>query len=193
MPELPDVEVKRRYLQERVLNKIIDCLEINDARIIRGTDFKDLEKGVVGRRFTSIDRLGKHLILKTDAGGTMLMHFGLTGDAVYQRQDEPLPPFFHAVFYMNDYALYFCDQRKFGKIAFYDTQNLDEIDELRKLGPEPLEETFDYQTFRQIVGRHAGSIHEVLMMQDEMAGVGNIYADEICFQAGVRPNRAPEV
>lgn len=190
MPELPDVEAKRRYLQGRILNQRISRVEVNDRRVIRGTDFARLKKGVVDKKFTSVERIGKYLILMTDGSGTLLFHFGLTGDVIYQLERGPLPRFFHAIFYMDDHALYFSDQRKFGRIAFYETQNLQDISELRKLGPEPLAAGFDYSTFNRIIKRHDSAIHEVLMMQEEIAGIGNIYADEICFQAGVKPDRS---
>lgn len=189
MPELPDVEAKKRYLRERILNQRINRVEVNDLRIIRGTDLQDLRKGIEGKQFIAIDRSGKYLVIKTSGLGTLLFHFGLTGDVVYQGERKPLPKYFHAIFYMDDHALYFCDQRKFGKIAYYETQDPNEIKELKKLGPEPLDKAFDFTAFSDRIKRHSSTIHEVLMLQEEIAGIGNIYADEICFHAGIRPNR----
>lgn len=188
MPELPDVEATKKYLEKRVLNKPVRRVEVDDARIIRGTDFRVLQKGVEDNSFTAISRRGKYLLFKT-AKGTMLVHRGLTGDLTVQSKDEPAPRFTHATFYMDGSALYYKDQRKFGKIAFYETKNWQEIPELAKLGPEPLDKNFDYRQFKEILERHATDIHKVLMMQEEIAGIGNEYADEICFQASVKPDR----
>ncbi|TET54507.1 MAG: hypothetical protein E3J54_01955 [Actinobacteria bacterium] len=189
MPELPDVEARRKYLKNRILKQKINRVEVEDARIIRGTRLEDLQEGLENKQFTSVDRRGKYLILNTSDSGSVLIHLGLTGDIIYQGVALDEPRFTRATFYMNEHAFYYTSQRKFGKIAFYKTQNKDEIEELKNLGPDPLDKKFDYRTFINIIKHHATDIHKVLMMQDEIAGIGNVYADEICYQARVRPDR----
>ncbi len=189
MPELPDVEQTKKFLQKRVLNKEITRIEIDDPRIIRGVDFRILQQGIEKKKFTEVKRRGKYLILKTNNSGSLLIHRGLTGNLIETGADENPPRFSHAIFYMDSSALHYVDQRKFGKIAYFDTSDIEKIPDIAKLGPEPLDKDFDFGQFKEILKHHSTDIHKVLMMQEEIAGIGNVYADEICFQSGVRPDR----
>lgn len=200
MPELPDVERRRKYLISTSLGQPIKKVEVFETSILRDISPRKLNQSLVGSSFTQVKRRAKYLLLLTDKGGTLLMHLGMTGDVKYQEAGEEVarpvktfygPRFARAAFYFNNgRVLYYISQRKLSKISFFNTQDLERIPDIKKLGPEPLSENFTLEEFEKRITRHKTEIHKTLMMQNEIGGIGNVYADEIGFQAGVRPERS---
>jgi formamidopyrimidine-DNA glycosylase len=184
MPELPDVEVFKRYIDSTSLHQKIESVEVRDRRILGGVSARKLQSTLKGRTFESTRRHGKNLFVGLDGGGWLLMHFGMTGGLTYFRDLDQVPP--HDRFLIsfdNGYHLAFEDQRIFGKVDLIE----DPVAFVRekKLGPDPLE--LDPGAFRERFEGRKGSVKAALMNQQVVAGVGNIYSDEILFQACLHP------
>lgn len=190
MPELPEVEVRRKYIEETSLGRVIDRVSAKKTRILKNVTPAGLARDLKGQSFVEARRRAKYLLLSTSEGDTLLMHFGMTGDAVFREKGESVPKFDKVEFHFNDgNALHFTDIRMFGRIALYPTQEESAIPDVAKLGPEPLSRSFTYAKFSGIVRAHNTTIHQLLMEQGLIAGIGNIYSDEITYQAGVLPYR----
>lgn len=186
MPELPEVELYARYFAEHALRQKVARVDIRDARIL-GVREDALVRALTGQRFRGVERHGKHLF--ADARSQWLhLHFGMSGDLAYYRDAEEEPRFARVVFdFANGAHLAFEDMRLFG-IVDLTPSPVDYIRE-HELGPDPLEQSFTLKRFREIVTSRRGAVKALLMSQDIIAGVGNLYADETLFQTGVHPRR----
>jgi formamidopyrimidine-DNA glycosylase len=183
MPELPEVEIYARYFAQHALGQCIAKVRVLDERILGAVRNEQFSRALRGRSFTRVRRHGKHFF--ADAGGVWLhLHFGMTGDLSYYR-DAP-PRFARVIFDFDGGAhLAYDDMRLFGVV---DTvQDPDAFIRLHALGPDPLELTAG--AFRAIVARRRGAAKPLLMSQDVIAGIGNLYADETLFQASIAPRR----
>jgi formamidopyrimidine-DNA glycosylase len=186
MPELPEVESYARYFARHALRKPVRAVEVRDARVLEVRPAV-LERALAGRSFRSVRRHGKHLFAA--AGQAWLrLHFGMSGDLEFWRANEAEPRFARVVFHFRGGGtLGFLDMRLFGRVGLVSSP--DDFIRERRLGPDPLDRTFGLPRFRDLVAQRRGAIKAVLMTQEILAGVGNLYADETLFQAGVDPRR----
>ena len=190
MPELPDVEVRRLYIERTSLGRPIERVAVLDRRVLSGVTPASLGKGLKGATLLEAKRRGKYVYMPTDRKSTLLLHFGMSGELLLTRKGEEKPRWSRVEFYFkDDTRLHYINMRLIGKVALYPTTSESRIPEIAKLGPEPLERGFTYKKFRDVINGHDTTIHQVLMDQELLAGIGNIYSDEITFQAGVRPDR----
>jgi formamidopyrimidine-DNA glycosylase len=186
MPELPEVEIYCRYFAAHALQQKIERVRVLDERILGDVRKQRFAGALRGNAFRDVRRHGKHLF--ADAGDVWLhLHFGMTGDLAYYREDEPR--FARVVFdFDNGAHLAFEDMRLFGVVdlaaapAVYIAEH--------RLGPDPLDPKFTLRHFRDLLARRRGAIKSLLMSQDIIAGVGNLYADETLFQTSIHPRRA---
>lgn len=203
MPELPEVETIRKDLNSRIVdNKIVDIL-VKDQRIIK-TSFRNFKEILKNSKIKEIKRRGKLLIFVLDKKDKyLLIHLKMTGQLIYKIKDRivagghsekktdfDLPnKFTKVVFTFSDKSkLFFNDMRVFGYMKITGKDELDEI--LKKgFGIEPLTKDFTWDNFLKLFKNRKTSIKALLMNQKLIAGIGNIYADEVCFCAGVRPSR----
>jgi formamidopyrimidine-DNA glycosylase len=184
MPELPDVEVLRRYLQSTALHKAIDGAEVRSEIVLEGIAPAELEKGLEGQRLESTRRHGKHLFVNLGANGWLRLHFGMTGDLTYYKNRDKEPE--HALLILdldNGYHLAYVNTRKLGHIQLLD--DVEEFIEEKGLGPDAL--GLDLASFYDLVGHKKAMIKSTLMNQQVMAGIGNVYSDEIVFRARIHP------
>jgi formamidopyrimidine-DNA glycosylase len=187
MPELPEVELYTRYFHEHALNQRIARVQVRDSRILGNVTEEKFKRRVRGKTFRSVTRHGKHLF--ADLGSEWLhLHFGMSGDLAYYSAKGDEPRFARVIFdFDNGSHLAFEDMRLFGVVeltpspAFY-------IEE-HHLGPDPLDAGFDLRKFRDLLRGRRGAIKALLLMQEVIAGIGNLYADETLFQAGIHPKR----
>jgi formamidopyrimidine-DNA glycosylase len=189
MPELPDVEVFKRYVNSTSLYQKIESVEVRNTKILGGVSAGKLQSTLKGRMFESTRRHGKNLFVELDDGGWLLMHFGMTGRLKYFKDMDQDPP--HDRFlisFENQYHLAFDCQRMLGKVELI--EDLEEFIREKKLGPDLLE--LDSASFRRCFEGRKGTVKAALMNQQVVAGVGNIYSDEILFQAGVHPRTGVE-
>jgi formamidopyrimidine-DNA glycosylase len=184
MPELPDVEVFRRYVNSTSLHQKIESVEVRNGKILGGVSARKLQSTLRGRTFESSRRHGKNLFVGLDGGGWLLMHFGMTGRLKYFKDMDQDPPHDRCLIsFENHYHLAFDDQRMFGKMDL--VEDPEKFVREKKLGPDPLE--LDSVSFRERFKGRKASVKSALMNQQVVAGVGNIYSDEILFQAHLYP------
>ena len=184
MPELPDLEVFKRYVDSTSLHQDIEKSEVKNGKVLGGVSAGGLQRGLAGRKFESTRRHGKHLFVRLDDGGWLLLHFGMTGGLKYYKNADEEPTHARVLFYFtNGYHLAFDDQRLFGKVDLIGDPN-DFIAE-KRLGLDPLD--LDFPAFRKRLEGRRGEIKATLMNQQVFAGIGNIYSDEILFQIRLHP------
>jgi formamidopyrimidine-DNA glycosylase len=184
MPELPDVETFKRYFDATSLHQRIDDVDVRSAYVLKGVSGRELARRLKGRSFESTRRYGKHLFVRADGDFWLRLHFGMTGSLHYFKHQEQAPPHTRVEFvFVKDYRLAFDDQRKFGEIGLIN--DVDEFLKKRALGPDALD--VDLAQFKDILAKHRGAVKSILMNQKLIAGIGNIYADEILFRARMHP------
>jgi len=193
MPELPEVESLRRILARSADRRTITEVRVVEPRLRRPVAH-DLADRVAGRRIESIGRRAKYLMLALSGGNTLLVHLGMSGSLTHRRVATDDAPFMtrhdHLELILDDQSrLVFNDPRRFGLMKVFDADGLKTAPELAGLGPEPLDGGFNADYLAQVCRGRKAAIKNVLMDQGIVAGIGNIYASEILFRAGVRPTR----
>ena len=184
MPELPEVETFKRYLDARSLHQRITCVDVRSAYVLKGVSARELARRLKAHRFESSRRHGKHLFVRADGDLLLRLHFGMTGSLRYFKDQERAPRHTQVLFvFANAHRLAFEDQRKFGEIGL--VEDLDEYLRKRGLGPDALD--ISISQFKKILGKHRGAVKSILLNQKLIAGIGNIYADEILFHARIHP------
>ncbi len=187
MPELPEVEYVARQLQSDLVGRAIVRADVFWARSIEGMDTGEFVSRVAGREVTGIGRRGKYLLIFLSDGQTLIVHRRMSGNLTFA--DGPdAQPYVRVAFALDDGRwLLYTDPRKFGRITLAASGALSDV--LPILGPEPLDESFSTtELARRLAGRRA-PIKAVLLDQSAVAGLGNIYADEALFRAGIHPLR----
>jgi formamidopyrimidine-DNA glycosylase len=184
MPELPDVETFKRYFDATSLHQRIENVEVRDAYILKGISTRELARELKERRFKSTRRHGKHLFVRADGDLWLRLHFGMTGSLRYFKHEEQAPRHTRVLFvFANAHSLAFEDQRKFGEIGLIEDVN--NFLKKRALGPDALDVSLGQ--FREIFAKHRGAVKTILLNQKLVAGIGNIYADEILFRTRIHP------
>ncbi len=190
MPELPEVETVRRSLTDLVLHKEIKAVEIFKPAILALGD-EAAYAGLVGYELAEIGRRGKYLLFKLNEPADLLwvVHLRMTGKLLYHQQPEPLQKHDHARLQFADGSeLVYNDTRAFGR--FWLTQDAAQVSGLNSLGLEPLDAEFSAAYWQEKIKRRPKTqVKVALLDQTVVAGLGNIYADEVLFQAGVHPER----
>ena len=177
MPELPEVETVTRSIAPLVGRRIVSA-EFRNLRVLRGGDPDHMAARLQGRRIAGIKRYGKFILISLDAGGYLVVHLGMTGRLLLA---GPTGKHTHAIVTLDRGVLLYDDSRQFGRIQFSESFP----ERLTKLGPEPLEVPFP--DFAAALKRRKTRIKALLLNQDFLRGMGNIYADEALFRAGIHP------
>jgi len=188
MPELPEVETFRRYFDRTSLHQKIKEVRLYSPEMIRGISPKKLREELRGHEFVSTGRHGKYLFAQLDSGKDLVLHFGMTGHLKYFNDPKKSPSYVRLLIqFPNDYNLAFDCLRKLGRISFANDRAKFIAD--KKLGPDVLADDFDFNKFLEIVSQKKGSVKSILMNQHTLAGIGNLYADEILFQSRIHPSQ----
>jgi DNA-formamidopyrimidine glycosylase len=189
MPELPDVEMFRRYLDSKALHQRIHFVQVEDDAVLDGVTAKSLQVRLKGHEFKSTRRHGKNVFIAiTGRDEYLRLHFGMTGGLTFLTDSSPPPRHTRVLFHFNGHQLAFLDQRKLGAIGLVAAIG-DFIGE-KKLGPDALE--ISDSQFRARLGGRCGGIKPALMDQQLVAGLGNVYADELLFHARTHPKASIE-
>ena len=189
MPELPEVETIRRDLLPLVVGSTITeaWVSPNAPRLIQLLPPDEFCRQIAGRGIEDIARRGKYLLFRLDGGLLWGVHLRMTGRLLHDVSACPETPYLRASFRLDDGAwLCFVDMRKFGTMWLVD----DEALVTGRLGPEPLGDEFTAAYLHSILKRRSAPVKGVLLDQGAIAGIGNIYADEALFHAGINPKRA---
>jgi len=184
MPELPEVETIRRGLEKRILAKKINRVEINTDRMVKKPSPKRFKEEVEGKNFTQVIRRGKYLILVLSSGKKIVIHLRMTGQLIYGRRNTKSRVFF---LLSNGKYLNLNDKRHLGEIRL--VENWEKVPGIAKMGMEPLEDSFTLKVFGEMLNKKKARIKPLLMNQEFLAGVGNIYAQEVLFKARIHPER----
>jgi formamidopyrimidine-DNA glycosylase len=193
MPELPEVEVLRRDLDKEIVGKKIKSVEVTGTRSVRRhknkKEFIDL---LDGHKITAVQRRGKYLIVKLDGAEALVIHLGMSGQLLRAKSArEKAPKHTHVVItFTQGGLLRFVDPRTFGEMFVTKYDELDEqVEELAHLGIDPLETAMAWELFGHLLAERHARLKNLLMDQKFMAGIGNVYSDEILFTAGLRWDR----
>ncbi len=184
MPELPEVELVRRDVDASVLGRIIVTVKVLDPGVLEDITADGLRKALTGRALTRTDRHGKQLFFRIGKGRWLTVHLGMTGDLIFLEDGQGPPRFTRVRFDFEDgSSLVYEDMRKFGAIGL--TPSKASFLERKRLGPDAL--VIEREDFVERASRHRRPIKTVLLDQSVLAGVGNLYSDEVLFQCGVHP------
>jgi formamidopyrimidine-DNA glycosylase len=184
VPELPDVETFRRYLDATSLHKEVVATDVDSSRILGNVTAPELARELKGRTLDASRRHGKHLLAALDDGGWLTFHFGMTGYFEYFKHEEDDPEHDRLrLSFDNGFHLAYVCQRLFGEVDL--VKDADEYVRRKELGPDALR--VDFERFRELMAGRRGMAKSTLMNQKILAGIGNVYSDEILFQAGLHP------
>lgn len=185
MPELPEVETIVRGLQGPLIGRTFTGVEVGWRNSIR-TPVTELTRELPGHTIAALTRRGKFLHFQLSGGRSLFLHLKMSGDLLVESVTAPRPPHVRTVFILdNGHELRFKDPRKFGRVFFV----RDSHAVIGHLGPEPLEDDFTVERFCALFARRRGCLKALLLNQEFIAGIGNIYADESCFRAKINPLR----
>ena len=183
MPELPEVEGYRIYIDSTALHKKITAFECRDNRLLK-TSPADFEKHLVNQELTQTKRIGKYLFVKTSGEKILVIHFGMTGRPNYYKEKEDRPKYGHIVLtFENGFHFAYENKRKFGWWDLIDS--IEDYKEARKLSDDARD--LSLKDFQASLRQRKTFIKAVLMDQSVAAGIGNWMADDILYQAKIHP------
>ena len=197
MPELPEVETLRRDLEKEVVGKRIKQVDVSGMRSIRRHPNKKHFAGKLeGRKITGIDRRGKYLLVKLEGGDILVVHLGMSGQLLRSKGAAKERPDKHThvvITFTQSGRLRFVDPRTFGELFVTTPEELPgEVPELGHLGFDPLDDMMSWTRFGEMLRDKKMKLKALLMDQKFVAGIGNIYSDEILFAAGLRYDRTSD-
>ncbi len=203
MPELPEVETTVKQLRREILGRKIEGVWSDFKKIIKKPkDFEEFRKELAGKKIKKIERRGKNILFRLSGGRTLLIHQKLTGHLLVGKWvkergkwrvfsgalSEKINSYIHLLFVLgNGQMMALSDLRKFAKVELWETERLRETKEFKDLGPEPLDKEFTLEQFQESLKAKKGKIKQILMDQKVVAGIGNIYSDEILWAVKVSP------
>jgi formamidopyrimidine-DNA glycosylase len=189
MPELPEVESQLNYLRSTALGRTIRKVGVLEPRVIKNSSPSSFRRALTGRRIAGASRRGKYLIVEMGGGRILVLHFMMGGDLQYYQDPKQRPRFTRIEFTLdNGFRLAFTCPRNICKVM--SVRSTTEVPGLRDMGPEPLCKAFTLPIFSSIIEAGGSrAIKALLMDQRRIAGIGNIYADQILFEARTRPTR----
>lgn len=193
MPELPEVEVNRRGLDRLVKGKIISGLSLYWPRIIVAySEQANWEENIKNKEIIKVKRRGKYLIFQF-IDGFLLSHLRMEGKYFFFNKDEiPIEKdkHTHVIIHFTDGSeLHYNDVRKFGRMEYIADMGVENYFETKAIGPEPVADSFSRETFGKQLAGVKQVIKAALLSQKYVAGLGNIYVDEVLFAAKVHPSR----
>jgi formamidopyrimidine-DNA glycosylase len=195
VPELPEVETIRRDLDREFVGRRVKSVEVNGQRSVRRHNSdKEFVARLEGRKVDAVHRKGKYLLIRLDDGDVLVAHLGMSGQLLRANQKDPLDKHTHVVITFNQGGqLRFVDPRTFGELFVTAPDHLeDELPELAHLGFDPLDQVMSWTHFGDLLQLRRTKLKALMMDQRFIAGIGNLYADEILFAAGLRYDRSSD-
>lgn len=188
MPELPEVEHVVRALRSAVVGRKIVAAELKLKRTAPGISKTTFDRKLRGARIEAVSRRGKHILIHLHTNQTLIVHLRMTGKFVYLDAEQQLLPYSHVVFHLdNERRLVYCDMRQFGRMGILAAARVMTSDQLRDLAPEPLSDEFSVDYLRETFAKSRREVKQILLDQTKVLGLGNIYAAEALFLAGISP------
>jgi formamidopyrimidine-DNA glycosylase len=194
VPELPEVETIRRGLEREVVGKRVKTVQVTGTRTIRRQTKKTFISKLEGTKITGVERRGKYLVLKLDTGDLLVIHLRMSGQLLRAQTKEAVLKHTHMVItFTQGGQLRFVDPRTFGELFITAPDELTkEVTELADLGMDPVDEPISWVKFREHLLSRPTKLKPLLTDQSFIAGLGNIYSDEILWEAGLRHDRTPQ-
>lgn len=188
MPELPEVETIRRALKKHLRGKHIEKVLVRDPRLRWPVDEAKLQKLGVGAQIVDVKRRAKYLLVHLDPDATLIMHLGMSGKVLFLQTALPFEKHDHVIFYFDDGSeLRFRDARRFGMVDVVENSAMKNYPRFVNLGLEPLSSKTTPEQLYEKARHWKKPIKNLLMDANFIVGVGNIYANEALFYAGVHP------
>lgn len=182
MPELPEIALFKKYVDATSLHKKIIDLSFSGASLLQSPK-GDFEKALKGEEFEKSLQVGKYLFLETTGKTVLVLHFGMTGELEYYKNQDP-PKYSKLIFHFeNGYQLAYSCKRKLGKIFL--SESVSEFVKEHSLGKDALE--LEEKEFLELLEEKSGSIKGALTDQSLIAGIGNVYSDEMLYQCKIHP------
>ena len=198
MPELPEVETVRRGIERRAVGRVVERVEVFRERTVRRQGREAIIDGLTGVRILAARRRGKYLLCDLDSGGVLMMHLRMSGRVLVVDAGTERPAHTHVVMHLSAddsgarHEMWFVDPRTFGEVVVFDRDDAARVaPELARLGPDPIVDGLDETQLAGILRGRRGNLKSLLLDQHRIAGIGNIYADEILHRAKLRHNRIP--
>jgi formamidopyrimidine-DNA glycosylase len=195
MPELPEVETVRRGMRDRVVGRMVKSVHVGRERSVRRVGPEAVIAGLTGTTITDVRRRGKYLLCDLNSGDVVMIHLRMSGRVLVCDVGGEHPPHTHVVLRLvgadsEVSELLFVDPRTFGEVVVYDPRDEAEVmPELARLGVDPIEDEFNSEVLEKVLSGRRGAIKTLLLNQHIIAGIGNIYADEILHRSRLRWNR----
>jgi formamidopyrimidine-DNA glycosylase len=190
MPEMPEVEIIRRYLDKMVQGQQIMSVDIVLPRMIKWPEPEKFRSLVTGQRIESMARRGKYLLMELTGGREVVFHLRMTGRLVYEPEGVNHDSHARVIFKLgNGASLVYGDTRTLGTIHGLQAGERWRLKGLSEMGPEPLSDEFTAEYLQGVAQKRKGAIKSFLLNQKYISGIGNIYADEALFLAGIHPQR----
>jgi formamidopyrimidine-DNA glycosylase len=218
MPELPEVESLRRSLEPFVIDSQIISINVNHPKIVSSSGttrignpdkVQEFQNVAIGSKITGLSRRAKNIMIELDSGGAFLVHLKMTGQLVFESNFDNIPTILgghpiqesesklpnkhtYIIFQLDNGTLYYNDVRQFGYVLYYPSFQaiLDAGHFGADLGLEPTSDNFSLECFAKALKSKKSPIKKVFLDQTIVVGLGNIYADEVCFAAGILPTRS---
>jgi len=198
VPELPEVETVRRGIERRAVGRVVERVEVHRERTVRRQGREAIIDGLTGVRIVSARRRGKYLLCDLDSGGVLMMHLRMSGRVLVVPAGTARPLHTHVVMHLSPdedglrHEMWFVDPRTFGEVVVFDAADEHATaPELARLGPDPIVDGLDEPQLAEILRGRRGNLKALLLDQHRIAGIGNIYADEILHRAKLRHDRLP--
>lgn len=189
MPELPEVETTCRGIADHVIGHVITKIQINNPHLRWPVPVQEIQSSLPGKKILSVCRRAKYILLKC-SNGHLIIHLGMSGSLRILKQTSHSEKHDHVeIFFANGTVLRLRDPRRFGAVLWTD-QSPEKHPLIASLGPEPLEGKFNQQYLFQMTRKRQRSIKNLIMDAHVVVGVGNIYASEALFHAGIRPGKS---
>ncbi len=191
MPELPEVETVRRGLERSLVGRRFDTVSVGRQRVARRTSRQELRDGLTGARVLAVRRQGKYLLLDLDSDAIAMVHLRMSGQVIIDDGLNEPPRHSHVIGLLDNGSRFlFVDPRTFGEVVVSPRHLVNGlIPELGRLGVDPLNDEIEMRTITAMCRNRRRRVKSLLLDQSFIAGIGNIYADEICHRAGIRPDR----
>lgn len=177
-----------RAARRAVLGRRIVAAEIKLPRLLVVPSPATFKRKLRGARIDAVNRRGKYILIELDNQQVLLVHLRMTGKFLCVGPEQPLPPYPHVIFYLDDdRRLVFCDMRQFGRMRLLPAQKLPALPQIAALAPEPLTDDFSIAHFLETLSKSRRSLKQLLLDQTKILGLGNIYASEALFLARISP------
>lgn len=189
MPELPEVETIKRILEKYLVNTTIINIEVNFPDLLKNIFQEEFIENIKGKKILKLERKGKYILIKLESG-IIIMHLRMTGRLIIKSANDYRNFTSRVIFILsNKVELLYCDSRALGTIYYFDKMENINLKGLLNLGPEPLSQKFTVEYLFNLLKGTKASIKAVLLKQENIAGLGNIYVNESLFHAKIAPNR----